>query len=193
MWSYVMALALAVALTLSSQPASAESVRASASDEGTATASPQPASPEVAGKSGSDEAHSASISEDMSVIDLALAGDVQDREPVGPVEPSVSCEKDKTASQPLPVVDSTTSERIFFWNRVKSSVEGTLRHTWMMKRDQGWEPMAKVELRIGESPAYRVWSSKQLDRTLHLGEWMVEVSSAEDPGQVLCLIRFQVE
>jgi len=171
MWIYVIAIALAGGLTLS----------------------PQPATAEVAGDSTSDVTAVGSGTGKMTVVGVALAEDIQGREPVGSVNPSISCEKDKKSQVALPVVNATISQRVFFWSRVQSSTAGTLRHIWLMKRDQGWEPMAKVDLRIGQSPGYRTWSSKQLDRSLHLGEWMVQVSKADDPSEVLCLSRFRVE
>ena len=172
MWIYVIAIALAGGLTLS----------------------PQPATAEIAGDSTSDVTAVGSDTGKMTVVGVAMAEDIQGREPVGSVTPSISCEKGKKSQVALPVVNSTTSPRVFFWNRVQSSTAGTLRHTWLMKRDQGgWEPMAKVDLRISQSPGYRTWSSKQFDRSLHLGEWMVQVSKADDTSEVLCLSRFRVE
>ena len=170
MWIYyVIAIALAGGLSLSPHPVSAKT-----EDSTAATVD--------------------SGSENMTVVEVALAEDIQDREPVGSVNPEVSCEKNGQ-SQPaaLPVVDSSAHGRMFFWNTVQSNADTTLRHIWLMKRDQNWQPMAEVDLKIGKSHHYRTWSSKKFDRNWHLGEWKIEVAKADHPEEVLCQSSFRVE
>lgn len=134
-----------------------------------------------------------SDSQHMTVVGVALAENIQDREPVGPVNPSISCEKEGQSQAAIPVVDSNANGRAFFWNTVQSSGDSTLQHIWLMKRDQSWEPMAKIDLKIGKSDAYRTWSSKKFDRNHHLGEWKIEVVTADHPDEVLCQSSFRVE
>jgi len=132
-------------------------------------------------------------SPEMAVIGVALAGDVKDREPVDRVNPSISCETIEETQGALPIVDSNTNGRVFFWNTVQSTGDTTIRHIWKMKRNQSWQPMAKVDLPIGKSQSYRTWSSKKFDRNRHLGEWRIEVARADQPDQVLCHSSFRVE
>ena len=169
MWTYFIAIALVGGLTLSPLPASGK-----------------------AGDSPSDVAAVNSTSENMTVIGVALAENVKDREPVGSVNPSVSCRNNGQSQDAIPVVDSSVSGQVFFWNTVQSSTDSTLRHIWLMKRGQGWQPMAQVDLPIGKSHAYRTWSSKKFDRSQHLGEWRIEVAEADQPDKVLCQSSFQV-
>ena len=167
---YVIAIALAGGLTLSPQPASGET-----------------------GDTSSSNANMQSSSQNMTVVGVALADNIQDREPVGSVSPSISCEKDGQSQAAIPVVDSSAHSRMFFWNTVKSSADTTLRHIWLMKRDQDWKPMAQVDLNITKSHGYRTWSSKKFDRNWHLGEWKIEVARADQPDVVLCQTNFRVE
>ena len=93
----------------------------------------------------------------------------------------------------VPVIDTSMTNRIYFWNRVKTDDRGTLRHTWYMNRDQGWRETAEIDLNYSPSPGYRTWSSKQFDASMHTGEWKVEVTTIDNPDRVLCTARFNVE
>lgn len=129
----------------------------------------------------------------MSVVDIAFAGDIQDRDPHGRLEPGGSCEAGENGQLAIPVFDSTAAERIFFWNKVQVSTPGVLRHIWYMKKENDWSEAATIDLTLGMSSGYRTWSSKKIVRALHAGEWKVEVSASDDPSQVLCTARFRVE
>ena len=130
---------------------------------------------------------------EMAVVEAVLAGEVQDRDPLGRLEPAVSCEQVQNEGTATPVFDSTSGEKIFFWNKIQVGTAGVLRHTWYRKGDEGWAQSAAVELMLSESPGYRTWSSKQIVPSLHQGEWKVEVSTADPPDQVLCTAKFRVE
>ena len=132
-------------------------------------------------------------STEMTLVGVALARDVKDREPVATVNPAISCETTDSSPEALPVVDSTTNGRVFFWNTVQSNGDSTLRHIWKMKRNQHWEPMAEIDLRIAQSQSYRTWSSKKFDRKHHLGEWRIEVANADQPDLVICHSSFRVK
>ena len=132
-------------------------------------------------------------SAEMAVVEVALSGDVQDRDPLGRLQPAVSCEKGQNAQASVPVFDSASGEKIFFWNKVKVTTPGILRHTWYRKGEEGWAHSAAVDLMLSESLGYRTWSSKRIVQSVHQGEWKVEVSTAEAPEQVLCTAQFRVE
>ena len=167
---YLIGIALVGGLTLSPQFVSAQGKETSQEMGATTTSSP-----------------------DMAIVGVALAGDVKDREPVGAVNPAVSCNTNEQTPEALPIVDSQTNNRVFFWNTVQSSGDATLRHIWKMKRNQNWQPMAEVDLQIGQSQTYRTWSSKKFDRSQHLGEWRIEVARADQPDIVICHSSFKVQ
>ncbi len=130
---------------------------------------------------------------EVMVEDVSLSEDVQNREPVGKVSPGVACENGGNGHAAVPVVDTSMTTRVYFWNRVKTDGTGTLRHTWYMNQDQGWRETAEIDLNYSPSPGYRTWSSKQLDPSMHTGEWKVEITTIDDPEKVLCSARFKVE
>lgn len=154
------------------------------------------------------------VAAEVTVNDVAFAVEVQDREPMGHLTPQASCENGQPAQtaettqttemaqngqngqsphSAIPVFDSSTGDRVYFWTKVQSSMSGLLHHTWYQNAEQGWTEAANVSLNIGESSSYRTWSSKTIDPSMHRGEWKVEVSTDEQPGNVLCTARFRVE
>ena len=110
---------------------------------------------------------------EQKLVDLLFARDVVNREPVAPFEPGAYCEKEAEPSGPLPVIDSTKERRVFFWNMVESSVAGILRHTWY----RGDAKVAEVDLMVGVSPNWRIWSSKKNVLKAHAGRWKVLIST----------------
>jgi len=171
MWINVIAIALVGGLALAPQPVSAQS-----------------------GDTSSHVPAVDSAFQNTTVVGVALAENIQGREPVGSVTPSISCQKDgQSQAAAIPVVDSSANGQMFFWNTVEANADTTLSHIWLMKRDQEWKPMAKVDLKIAKSHAYRTWSSKKFDRNWHLGEWKIEVARADQPDVVLCQSSFRVE
>jgi hypothetical protein len=128
----------------------------------------------------------------MSVSEVALAGDVQDRDPINRFDPDAYCEKDQSQQATLPVIDSSVNSEVYVWTRIQSGDDGVLRHTWFMNEDNNWKEVAAIDLNVYTSPGFRTWSSKQLVPSLHIGEWMVEVSAGDDLSQVLCIMRFRV-
>lgn len=130
---------------------------------------------------------------EVTVEDVTLSEDVQNREPVGKVSPALTCENGGNGHSTVPVIDTSLRSRIYFWNRVKTDGTGTLRHTWYMNRDQGWREAAEIDLKYSPSPGYRTWSSKQFDPSMHAGEWKIEVTTTEHPDRVLCSAKFKVE
>ena len=126
------------------------------------------------------------------ILNVELAHDIIDRDPALPSQPSAHCEKDASRNQVLPRIH-TSDHQVVFWNRVAASDSTTIRHSWHRKSDEGWKPMAQVDLQIQKSSAFRIWSKKDLHPNFHRGEWMIVVSMAHDPKQVLCISRFIVE
>lgn len=130
---------------------------------------------------------------ELAIDQVALATTIENREPASPLAPAAFCEKDNAGGDSLPVLHTDTLSTVYFWTRVQATEPGLLRHTWMQKGEAGWEQMAQISLNIAASPGYRTWSSKQIDPSLHRGEWMVQVTANDRPDLVLCLARFRVE
>jgi len=129
---------------------------------------------------------------ETSILEVELAQAIQNREPAHPTKPPAHCEKDLNRGAPLPRIH-TGDQQVVFWNRVSSTENTLIRHSWHKKSDEGWRAMAHVDLPIQKSTAFRIWSTKDLHPALHRGEWMIVVTLAEDPRDVLCIARFIVE
>ncbi len=130
-----------------------------------------------------------SHSSGQEMVDMIFARDVVNREPVEPFQPGAYCGSGSVPSESIPVIDSRQENRVYLWNRVKSQGEDTLRHRWFK---DGVE-MAMVELDVAESPAWRTWSSKNIDSNFHIGSWKVEVTVASNPSDVFCVAHFIVK
>ncbi len=125
----------------------------------------------------------------QEMIDVIFARDVANREPVDPFQPGAYCGSGTTPSGSIPVINSQQENRVYLWNRVKSQGEDVLRHRWLK---DGME-VAMVELDLAQSPGWRTWSSKNIDPNFHLGSWKVEVTTASNPSNVICIAHFIVE
>ena len=130
---------------------------------------------------------------ESELLDVELARDIENRAPVHPYSPAIFCEKDKNRDSPLPIVKTDSDRQVVFWNRVTSTTPEVFHHTWHKKTKDGWESVADVRLPVQESSSYRIWSTKEIHPTLHVGEWMIVVSLEHDPQTVLCIARFLVE
>ena len=130
---------------------------------------------------------------DFEILDISLTGTVKNREPHDPVSPPAYCEKDKNGKGELPVIDSVDRPKIFFWTRIASSSQGTIRHTWHQHVDNTWVMISQVDLSIKPSSGYRMWSSKDFRRGNPIGDWMIVVASVHDPEHILCITRFSVK
>ena len=127
------------------------------------------------------------------VLEVDLARKIVDRMPAESYAPQVFCEKDQNRDTSLPIVTAANDRQVVFWNRVTSATATTIRHLWHKKTKDGWEPMANIRLKVQASSSFRMWSTKDIHPTLHLGEWMVVVSLDDDSKGVLCIARFLVK
>ena len=127
------------------------------------------------------------------LLDVDLARKIVDRMPAGSYAPQVFCEKDQSRDASLPIVTAANDRQVVFWNRVTSATATTIRHLWHKKTQDGWEPMANIRLKVQASSSFRIWSTKDIHPTLHLGEWMIVVSLEDDSKEVLCIARFLVK
>lgn len=130
---------------------------------------------------------------EMTIVDVVLAGEVQERDPLGRLEPAAVCAQPGQEPVTLPVFDSAGGDAVYLWNRVQVASSGVLRHTWYLKRDDSWNESATIDLPVRESSGYRTWSSKKISSALHRGEWKVEMSDLTEPDTVLCTAQFRVD
>lgn len=135
--------------------------------------------------------HALSESGSIEILEVALARDVVNLEPVDVFDPPGFCGGTENRGD-IPVVHSKTDTKACLWIKVKSPVAGTLRHTWF-KAGMGWEKMAEVNLKIQKSPGFRTWSSKKIVPGVHNGKWMVVISTASDPEIALCKVDFEIK
>ena len=130
------------------------------------------------------------VSAEQRLVDVMFARDVVNSEPIRPFEPGAYCEKEAEPSGLLPVIDSTTERKVFFWNLFESSVAGILRHTWY--KDDA--KVAEVDLTVGVSTRWRTWSSKKIVPKAHAGKWkVVVVSTVGEASEVICVAHFIVK
>ncbi len=125
----------------------------------------------------------------QEMIDVIFARDVVNREPIDPFQPGAYCGPESAPSGSIPVIDSQQENKVYLWNRVKSQGEYVIRHRWLK---DGVE-VAMVELDVAESPGWRTWSSKNIDPNFHIGSWKVEVTTASNPSNVICIAHFIVK
>lgn len=130
---------------------------------------------------------------EMTIVDVALAAEVQARDPLGRLEPSPICVQQGQEQTSMPVFNSAGADALYLWNRVQVASSGVLRHTWYVKRDDSWSESAAIDLPVRESSGYRTWSSKKISSDLHRGEWKVEMSDLTEPDKVLCTAKFRVD
>ena len=128
----------------------------------------------------------------IEILEVALARDVVNREPVDVLDPPGFCGRTEGREDMVPMVHSKTDTKVYLWVKVESPVEGTLRHSWY-KAGMGWEKMAEINLKIQKSSGFRTWSSKKIIPGVHNGKWMVVISTASDPEIALCKIDFEVQ
>ena len=127
------------------------------------------------------------------LLEIALARNVKNRNPVKPHFPVISCEKDRNHNVDLPIINAITDGQIVFWNRIITKSPATFHHTWHKNTSSGWKHMAHISLKVNKSSSFRTWSTKTILPHLHIGEWMIVVSEDNDLQDVLCIVRFIVK
>ena len=129
----------------------------------------------------------------QEILAIALAPKIQNRQPLNPFTPPAQCEKDQTGQDSVPIIDVSSTEKVFFWTRIASTKWGKIRHSWHQQVNGRWQKPSFVDLRVRRSGNYRTWSAKTLIPQDHLGNWMIVVSPSDDPDHILCISRFIVK
>ena len=103
------------------------------------------------------------------IVKLTLSTEVVDREPV----------------DDLDIVD-LHSGRFFSHTVVNSSSDSDIQHVYYFDDNE----IARVPMKIGTSPSWRCWSSKNIDPNLWEGEWRIDIES--NNGTILATKSFNV-
>ncbi|MEC9005511.1 MAG: DUF2914 domain-containing protein [Nitrospirota bacterium] len=127
------------------------------------------------------------------LLEIALARNIKNRNPISPHSPIVSCEKNRNHDAHLPIINASTDDKVVFWNRVMAKSPATFHHIWHKKTSDGWKNIAHVSLKVRKSSSFRTWSTKTIYPGLHIGEWMIVVSVDNDLKNVLCIVRFIIK
>lgn len=137
----------------------------------------------------------ASIAGAAEVVDVALAANVSDREPVGAFSPAAECRTSTPPAYRVPVVDSQAYPGVYVWTKIAATQAGEIHHRYYMETDEGFTVAANVVLSVDPADGYRTWSAKAISplSTLHQGMWKVDIMEIGDADRVLCTIYFNVE
>ena len=130
---------------------------------------------------------------DFLVEKVALAKEVDNRNPKGIFTPPAYCEKDKNGQAAIPVVQTSQTSQVVFWTKVEATTPGKIRHSWHHQTDGFWTKISEVNIPVRPSSGYRIWSMKSLHPDLHTGEWMIVVAPSNEPNRILCIARFTVK
>lgn len=137
----------------------------------------------------------ANIAGAAEVVDVALAADVSDREPVGAFSPAAECQTSTPPLYRVPVVDSQAYHGVYVWTKIAAAQAGEIHHRYYMDTDEGFTVAANVVLSVDPADGYRTWSAKSISplSTLHQGMWKVDIMEIGDADRVLCTIYFSVK
>ena len=136
----------------------------------------------------------ANIAGAAQVVDVALAANVSEREPVGAFIPAAACQTSTPPAYRVPVVDSQTFHGVYLWTRIAAEQTREIHHRYYKEAGGGFTMTANVELSVDPSEGYRTWSAKSILRaSMHKGMWRVDVVEVTDAERVLCSVFFSVE
>ena len=137
----------------------------------------------------------ANIAGAAEVIDVALAANVSDREPVGAFAPAAECQTSTPLAYRIPVVDSQAYHGVYVWTKIAASQPREIHHRYYMETDEGFTVAANIVLSVEPAAGYRTWSAKSISPQVptHQGMWKVDVVEIGDADRVLCTVYFSVE
>lgn len=159
------------------------------------------------------------LPETLRVIDVAFAAGIKNMEPDYLFNPPGHCVNGNAGdSLPSPIIDSEVFGTVYFWNKINSSGQVTLLHSWHkdglhirtkrtrtsvitketsvvgdVEPGEGWKDISDVEdFKVDIAEGWRIWSSKEIDPVVHVGKWKVEVSPAAKRKHILCTAHFEI-
>ena len=136
----------------------------------------------------------AGIAGAAEVVDVALAANVSEREPVGAFTPAAACQAGRPPASRVPVVDSQAFHGVYLWTRIAAEQTREIHHRYYKESGGGFTMTTNIVLSVEPAAGYRTWSAKSILRSsVHKGLWRVDVVEAADPERVLCSVFFNVE
>ena len=136
----------------------------------------------------------ANIAGAAEVVDVALAANVSEREPVGTFTPAVACQTSRPPAYRVPVVDPQAFHGVYLWTKIAATQTREIRHRYYKESTGGFTMTTDIVLSVDPAPGYRTWSAKSiLPSSMHKGMWKVDVVEAGDAERVLCTVFFNVE
>ena len=136
----------------------------------------------------------ANIAGAAEVVDVALAANVSEREPVGSFTPAAACQTSTPPADRVPVVDSQAFHGVYLWTKIAATQSGEIHHRYYKESGGEFTMTTDIVLSVDPAPGYRTWSAKTILRSfLHKGMWKVDVVEAGNAERVLCSVFFNVE
>ena len=136
----------------------------------------------------------ANIAGAAEVVDVALAANVSERQPVGAFTPAAACQTSTPPAYRVPVVDSQTFHGVYLWTKIAATQTREIHHRYYKESAGGFTVTTDIVLSVDPAEGYRTWSAKSILRSsMHKGMWKVDVIEVADAERVLCSIFFTVE
>ena len=136
----------------------------------------------------------ANIAGAAEVVDVALAANVSEREPVAAFAPAAECHASTPPVYRVPVVDSQAFHDVYLWTRIAAGQPAEIHHRYHKASDSGYTMTTEVVLAVEAGTGYRTWSAKSILRAPdHKGMWRADVVEAADTERLLCSVYFNVE
>jgi hypothetical protein len=136
----------------------------------------------------------ANIAGAAEVVDVALAANVSERQPVGAFTPAAACQTSTPPAYRVPVVDSQAFHGVYLWTKIAATQTREIHHRYYKESAGGFTVTTDIVLSVDPAEGYRTWSAKSILRSsMHKGMWKVDVIEVADAERVLCSIFFTVE
>ena len=136
----------------------------------------------------------ANIAGAAEVVDVALAANVSDREPVGAFTPAATCQTSAPPAHRVPVVDSQAFHGVYLWTKIAATQTREIHHRYYKESAGVFSMTTDIALSVDPATGWRTWSAKSILRSsMHRGMWRVDVVEAGEAERVLCSVFFTVE
>ena len=136
----------------------------------------------------------ANIAGAAEVVDVALAANVSDREPVGAFTPAAACQTSAPPAHRVPVVDSQAFHGVYLWTKIAATQSGEIHHRYYKESAGVFSMTTDIALSVDPATGWRTWSAKSILRSsMHRGMWRADVVEAGEAERVLCSVFFTVE
>ena len=136
----------------------------------------------------------ANIAGAAEVVDVTLAANVSEREPVGAFTPEAACQTSTPPAHRVPVVDSQAFHGVYLWTKIAATQTREIHHRYYKESAGEFSMTTDIALSVDPATGWRTWSAKSILRSsMHRGMWRVDVVEAGEAERVLCSVFFTVE